>query len=1007
MNASWIRSVSLYLAAIGVVIWAGETSRTYWETGCLAQESTVANRGDLAEAVRAIRRGGAGMREGFEFIEKMRLRGACPDQLLALIHCKGEEAEEIVARLGWLIAGRDLKMTGKQLTAEYDKAGPTGRRARQAVCAFAAYQAGRGSAAGPHLGGSPALPEPKKLDEETLTLLKRALGEDDPAVRVAAADSIRLAGIRDDRFLEPLLAAIGDENTVVSDAASLAAVDLGFERAGALILRRLEKHLQDPKKDSEGDLAECGLPLAPIDAMHLWGEFYSPRYDGGGWVVALGMLRYPPAVEILRKMAAPYKPVKEDAPYLQYLSGGENQSGSAVDLAKAMLDIENRPHRPAALLDLAEDSTLAGDVRAAALRMLGGSDSFAARCGAEWDRPRDTSSLDKYYEPRILERVVALAEDQSPISDRGGDPSRLSRLAIEVAANMFDPHSTYYQARPGAAEEFHFGAPGPFDENPPPIDPAAVYPKDLLPVRRDFQKKLESLLNGKDGALALEVLAVGCPEWGTSGKYVAIATDSKRRPELRAAAANLLGRQPVFIEMQGGGFRHGTNVPPETAKRLLPLLEVRAKLEDWRQQEAVVDVFRDLLGYPGGRLTERQRVVRKELLPKFRAMRGGPQEEAALCILLEVYGFSRPSKAWNAGNRVPAPRLDPPNEMGSGLRVGPPAEVTARSSFGLRDGVALLALTQRGKTLLVGDGSTLGDGGCHILLVDPRDFCEKAKTSISEGLPWASSRAVVAPDEEHVLVFNRYIELSTLKTVCVLDVKKAVREGNVHPQPLGISPNGKSALVQVGSYLSSDLDALALFDLASGGVERIIDTSDVQSVSNACFLNDEEIAVQGSRDCLLAVNLKNGKQRDLCDNGPSGLFAGNWHMVALAKGRYLVVSGSEEFVVIETSQAKEVFRKRMLGGNAVPVLGGAFLLYQGVMCPETASPRAVFFCARVRDGKIVAAFGREKSYATLMPGEKDNIVYGVESGALCRLRFEWEGILRDSGCTLPPAHVSE
>ena len=33
-----------------------------------------------------------GIHEGFELLDKMRLRGACPDPLLALIHCKGEES---------------------------------------------------------------------------------------------------------------------------------------------------------------------------------------------------------------------------------------------------------------------------------------------------------------------------------------------------------------------------------------------------------------------------------------------------------------------------------------------------------------------------------------------------------------------------------------------------------------------------------------------------------------------------------------------------------------------------------------------------------------------------------------------------------------------------------------------------------------------------------------------------------------------------------------------------
>ena len=175
------------------------------------------------------------------------------------------------------------------------------------------------------------MPEPKKLDEETLALLKRALDEDDPAVRVAAADSIRLAGIRDDRFLEPLLAAIGDENTVVSDAASLAAVDLGFERAGPLILRRLEKALAGSEKGQRRRPGGMRVAAGPNGRNGVFGASSTARAttEVAGWspwgccVISppwMSCGRWPHRTNRSRRMA----------PYLQFFSGGENQSGSAA-----------------------------------------------------------------------------------------------------------------------------------------------------------------------------------------------------------------------------------------------------------------------------------------------------------------------------------------------------------------------------------------------------------------------------------------------------------------------------------------------------------------------------------------------------------------------------------------------------------------------------------------------------------------------------------------------------
>ena len=555
-------------------------------------------------------------------------------------------------------------------------------------------------------------------------------------MRVAAADSIRLAGAGDDRFLQPLLNGIDGDNTVVSDAASLAAAELGFERAAPRVLRRLERHLKDPEGDGRGSLAACGLPLAPFDYVHLWGACFSPRHEGGGWIPALGMLRYRPALPLLRRMGAPHKRTEEEVPYL---TGGEGEAGWEGKLAKAIVDIENRPDRPAALVQLAEDRTLAGDVRADALRMFDRCERARGQLDPATGVPILTDLWRQCYEPGIIQRVIKLIDDQSPITELYGDPSRLGRLAIEVAAGRFCPDEHYYQTRlhsMGKPSIFSLDDP---EGQPPPIDPATVYPKDLLPVRRQLREKLESLLPGRDGALALEALAVACPEWGTIEKYVGIARDPRQRPLTRVAAANLLTSQPFALEMESGGFGEGKNAPPETAGRLLPLLGIQGELRDSRHEDAIIGVFQDLLGYADSDLTDKQKAARKELLPKLRAMRGGPHADAALRVLLDVYGFTRAAKAWDAASGDPFDRPRPP-EQEAAASVGSPPEVTARRSF-FRSGIALITLAQNGKTLVIGSGS-------RVILLNPRDLSEKAKTSIQEA-PGSSHSAVPGPDGRH------------------------------------------------------------------------------------------------------------------------------------------------------------------------------------------------------------------------------------------------------------------
>ena len=76
-----------------------------------------------------------------------------------------------------------------------------------------------------------------------------------------------------------------------------------------------------------------------------------------------------------------------------------------------------------------------------------------------------------------------------------------------------------------------------------------VYPEDLRVIRQTFLARLESLLRGEDGPLALEAMAVTAPEQRTVEQYLDIATDTKLKPELRVVAASQLSWQPLLLEM--------------------------------------------------------------------------------------------------------------------------------------------------------------------------------------------------------------------------------------------------------------------------------------------------------------------------------------------------------------------------------------------------------------------------------------------------------------------------
>ncbi|MBN2293134.1 MAG: HEAT repeat domain-containing protein [Pirellulales bacterium] len=641
---------------LGVILFFGDSLFAQEHNNYIA-ENNSANEDfetSIAKAIASMK-GGENISGGFEVLRRLDYRGQCPSQLLALVH---SEHAEVVWRLRDLILEKKLAINGKCLTAEYDKAqggeewvlngrsyglhfDECGRRTRQAICAFAAYQTGRipPGTFSPG-GGKVTLPKPKPLDKETLDLLARALTDDDPAVRVAAADSIRLARICDDRFVKPLIQNIRDENTVVSDAASLAAAELNIQQAAPVIFQRLKSCVINTDSDftsvdNQADLKKCGLPASPEDSLHLWGAYYSPSFCGGGWVSALGMLRHRPALALLRELSSPLKVTGD---LKQYMTGGECKIDISVDLlVEAIVNIENKPHRPLALVGLAKDKTLAGNVRAESLRALLKDTNSGLFFSPENGSPFFKPTFLQYYEPRIFRAIVDLVDDNAPASHHGSDKSCLGRLAIEVAATKFHLLLNYQQFRSRKVDIRFPNDQSVVNSRTTNVEVINSYSTELLPVYKSFREKLESLLPGKDGALALEALAIAYPDWTSIDKCMEIVTDQKRQPALRVVAANILTSQPFFLEMDCNG--NGKNAPPETVIKILPILSLHKEFDEynWRYKETVTGVFRDLLGWPGSQLTTEQKAARECLLPILQKMKNGPDKTAIEDVISKVY----------------------------------------------------------------------------------------------------------------------------------------------------------------------------------------------------------------------------------------------------------------------------------------------------------------------------------------------------------------------------------
>ncbi len=240
---------------------------------------------------------------------------------------------------------------------------------------------------------------------------------------------------------------------------------------------------------------------------------------------------------------------------------------------------------------------------------------------------------------------------------------------------------------------------------------------------------------------------------------------------------------------------------------------------------------------------------------------------------------------------------------------------------------------------------------------------------------WTADNMVVSPDQEHVMVFDKYIDLNTGKPIATLDVASALAKRNPNPKAFDISPSGKLGLVFVHSFSAGKLNALGVFDLKTGKLVHARETG--ERVKNAVFVSEDQLVVFYADRRITTEDLKGKILDTLTRNGPvvrpSGNIGGN--CVAFSgsgKNRAIITSGSTrddtwQVWGFDATTHKILFRDACEGNlhnaceftSVTAKANSAWVLYQitrvsKTLCGCGAHPLfEVFLRARnIRSGKV-------------------------------------------------------
>ncbi len=317
------------------------------------------------------------------------------------------------------------------------------------------------------------------------------------------------------------------------------------------------------------------------------------------------------------------------------------------------------------------------------------------------------------------------------------------------------------------------------------------------------------------------------------------------------------------------------------------------------------------------------------------------------------------------------------------------------------DGVKTMAFASGINSLLVSDGTIIGEQGIDLEILSLTDLKRtgefKITDEMSDNYPWSSCSLTIAPNGSNALLYNQYIDLNTLKPTIALDIQPVIGRPNVCPEPWSISPNSKQALVCVGSYWSQDESTLATFDLATGKFLKKLSAGRNTEYGCACFLDNESVASIGYDGVVTIHNLADSTTQTFSKKITQGIQDGrNLRLQPFDGGRKLVVAGDNEVFVLDIPQLTVLFRRPCNNCNGIVTDDGKLLLWQnGRRTNQTVIQNKlmfklenVLFVANAQTGDIVGEYILPTFYHMMVMDNASEFIFAAHYNELHKLKID-------------------
>ena len=311
------------------------------------------------------------------------------------------------------------------------------------------------------------------------------------------------------------------------------------------------------------------------------------------------------------------------------------------------------------------------------------------------------------------------------------------------------------------------------------------------------------------------------------------------------------------------------------------------------------------------------------------------------------------------------------------------------------EGIKCIALANEGNSILVSDGTIIAEQGIDLEVLSPVDLKRTASFTITDsmsgGYPWSTNSMAISSNGSMVLLYNQYIELSPPRAAVALDIQPVIGRPNVRPGSWSISPNGKLALVCVGSYWSSDESTLSTFDLEIGKAVAKIATGRNMEHGCACFLNNETIASVTSDGTLSLHNINDASTETIPEKLSQGSIQDgrNLRLQPFHGGKKLLVTGADEIFMVDVEQRKILFRNQIGNGNGIVLKDGKHLIWQDARINlREKETDYLLMVANVETGKILGEYQMPTFYQMILLDDSSEFIYAAHYNELHKLRID-------------------